>query len=105
MAAEATETARSVAVALTYDEVADAAPHVVAGGKGGVAEQILNIAFAHGIKVRRDADLAELLAAVDVDAEIPPAVFAAVAEIMVYVYRANGALPPPDGGPALEVHP
>lgn len=105
MAAATTETACSVAVALAYDEVADAAPHVVAGGKGGIAEQILNIAFAHGVKVRRDADLAELLAAVDVDAEIPPAVFAAVAEILVYVYRANGTLPPPDGVEAVEVRP
>lgn len=87
-------TTTPVAVALSYDPARDDAPKVVAAGRGSVAEQILNLAFALGIKVREDADLAELLAAVDIDCEIPAAAFAAVAEILVYMYRANGLLPP-----------
>lgn len=81
-----------VAVALGYKREEDAAPRVLAGGRGAIAEQILDIAFAHGIKVREDANLAQLLSAVDIDSDIPAEAFAAVAEILVYVYRANGRL-------------
>lgn len=84
---------QTVAVALEYDPTVDGAPRVVAGGRGRIAEQILEIAFATGIKVREDADLAELLSAIDLDSEIPLEAFAAVAEILVYVYRANNAWP------------
>ena len=79
-----------VAVALTYDENSPDAPRVVASGKGFLAEQILGFAFAHGVKVRTDPDLAQILAAVDVDTVIPVEAFLAVAEILAYVYRANG---------------
>jgi len=68
------------------------APRVIAAGRGTVAEQILALAFANGVKVREDADLAELLSAVDLDSEIPLEAFTAVAEILSYVYRANGAM-------------
>ena len=74
------------------------APKVVATGKGLVAEQILEMAFAHGVKVRTDPDLAQILAAVDVDTIIPAEAFVAVAEILAYIYRANGQVPPPDLG-------
>ena len=68
----------------------DAAPRVLASGRGAVAEQILRIAFDRGVKVREDADLAEILSAIDVDSLIPLEAFAAVAEILAYVYRAEG---------------
>jgi len=81
-------------VALAYaPEVADA-PRVVAAGHGALAEAILQAAFAAGVKVRADADLAEILSAVDVDSVIPVEAFAAVAEILTYVYRANAAMRP-----------
>lgn len=80
---------KPVAVALSYDpDVADA-PRVVATGKGFIAEQILELAFANGIKVREDPDLAEVLGAVQLDTVIPLEAFVAVAEILAYVYRAN----------------
>ena len=63
------------------------APESCAKGHGKLAEQILNIAFDRGVKVRSDADLAEILAAVDVDCEIPLEALAAVSEILTYVYR------------------
>lgn len=81
---------RPVAVALRHDRGDASLPRVVATGHGAVAEQILELAFAHGVKVRTDADLAEILAAIDVDSEIPIEAIAAVAEILAYVYRANG---------------
>ncbi len=80
---------RAIAAALAESEEGKA-PRVIASGRGSVAEQILALAFANGIKVREDADLAELLSAVELDSEIPLEAFTAVAEILSYVYRANG---------------
>jgi flagellar biosynthesis protein len=78
-------------VALAYrPERGDAAPRVVASGRGEMARQIRDLAFAANIKVREDADLVEVLAAVDVDSLIPLEALMAVAEILTYVYRANG---------------
>ena len=57
---------------------------------GKIAEQILQLAYANGIKVREDSALAEMLASVELDSPIPSEAFMAVAEIMSYVYRANG---------------
>ncbi|WP_019645350.1 EscU/YscU/HrcU family type III secretion system export apparatus switch protein [Novispirillum itersonii] len=91
---------RAVAVAIHHDRQDGGAPKVVASGRGFVAEQILELAFAHGIKVRQDADLAQILAVLDLDSDIPAEAFAAVAEILVYVYRANATAPAVDpGGP------
>ena len=84
----------AVAVAAAVEEQPGAeTPKVIATGRGLLAEQILSIAFANGVKVRQDADLAQILAAVDVDCPIPTEAFAAVAEILSYVYRANGQIP------------
>lgn len=77
-------------VALEFEPHADAAPRVTAKGHGAVADQILNLAFANGVPVRRDDDLVQILDAVELDSVIPPAAFAAVAEILTYVYRVNG---------------
>lgn len=85
---------KQIAVALSYDpDVADA-PRVVATGRGMLAEQILEIAFANGVKVREDSDLAEVLGAVQLDTVIPIEAFVAVAEILAYVYRANNRMVP-----------
>lgn len=86
-------TSEAVAVALSHDITGDCAPKVVAGGRGKVAEQILQIAFQNGVKVREDADLAQLLSAIDIETEIPLEAFAAVAEILIYVYQANNRRP------------
>lgn len=83
------------AVALNYDPVdANAAPSVVASGQGWLAERILEVARDHGIAIREDADLAEILTAVDIGDEIPVEAFVAVAEILRYIYAANGTKPP-----------
>lgn len=80
------------AVALTYQYGDPAPPTVVASGRGALAEKMLELAFANGIPVREDADLAELLATVDIDSEIPTDALIAVAEVLSYVYRLNGTL-------------
>lgn len=85
---------RAIAVALRYDPDGPGAPTVTASGRGLVADQILQLAFDNGVKVREDADLAQVLAAVEIDSVIPLEAFAAVAEILAYMYRANGTAPP-----------
>jgi flagellar biosynthesis protein len=80
---------RRKAVAIKDTSQSRSMPRVVAAGQGTFAEQILQIAWANNIKVREDADLVEVLSAIDVDSEIPVEAFAAVAEILAYVYRAN----------------
>jgi flagellar biosynthesis protein len=79
----------SLAIALTYDSDKDHAPRIVASGRGAIADRMLELAAAHGIAVRADADLAAILAAVEVGQQIPIAAFAAVAEVLFYIYRAN----------------
>jgi flagellar biosynthesis protein len=83
-----------VAVALSYDGTEGKAPEIVASGRGAVAEQILQIAFDEGVKVREDADLAQILSLLDVGHEIPVEAFSAVAEILTYVYQANSKAMP-----------
>ena len=75
------------------DKPGGGAPRVIASGRGAVAEQILQIAFERGVKVRTDSDLAEILAAVEVDSEIPLAALAGVAEILRYLYRTDTTQP------------
>jgi len=81
---------RDVAVALQGEERADKdAATVLASGHGAVARQIVEIAAQHGIEIREDADLAEVLAVIEVDSPVPPEVMAVVSEILSYLYRAN----------------
>jgi flagellar biosynthesis protein len=92
---------RETAVALSYrPDQGDEAPRVVASGKGELARQILDLAFAAGVKVREDADLVEILAAVDLDSPVPLEALMAVAEILTYVYLANGRMPETAAGAA-----
>ncbi|WP_420404678.1 EscU/YscU/HrcU family type III secretion system export apparatus switch protein [Nisaea sp.] len=83
---------RQVAIALDHDAGTEDAPRVIAKGYGELAEKILRLAFDNDVKVRKDPDLAQILAAVEMDCEIPVEAFAAVAEILTYVYRANDRL-------------
>lgn len=82
---------RAAAVALKkYGIEESALPKVVAAGYGKLAEQIVEIAFQNGVKVREDKDLAQMLAAIEIDSEIPSEALVAIAEVLAYVYKANG---------------
>jgi len=78
---------QAIAVALQYNEAKPNTPTVKATGKGVLAEQILQLAFDHGVKVREDADLAQILSEVDIDCPIPLEALAAVSEILTYLYK------------------
>jgi flagellar biosynthesis protein len=80
------------AVALKYDEKKDRAPRVTAKGRGEIAEKIMAIARAHQIPLYEDKNLIQILEALDLEVEIPPELYRAVAEVLAFVYRLNHAV-------------
>ena len=81
-----------LAVALRYEQGKDDAPVVSAKGKGYIAEQIIALAKEHDVAIREDADLAMLLSKLEIDMPIPLEAYAAIAEILAYIYRTNDNL-------------
>ena len=92
MARSPSDSARE-AVALAYGQT-DAAPRVVARGKGLIAEQIIARAREHGIYVHQSADLVALLTQVDIDEHIPPQLYMAIAELLAWLYKLEHGEPP-----------
>lgn len=90
---------RPVAAALENDPTNSDLPKIIAAGRGQWAEQILELAFANGIKVREDPALAEILASIELDSPIPTEAIMAVAEILGYVYQAEGKTRPAQDDP------
>lgn len=86
------EKKRERAVALKYNRKTDNAPKVVAKGEGFIAQKIKEIALSYGIPIKKDDALVELLAQVELDREIPPELYAVVAELLSWIYRANREL-------------
>ena len=81
---------KQLAVAITHDVETNAIPEITASGRGFIAETILRLAFENDVKVREDETLAKMLTDIDIDSPIPSEAFMAVAEILSYVYRADG---------------
>lgn len=87
------------AVALAYQE-GDGAPRVVAKGKGELAAQIIGRAHDAGVFVHESKELVAMLMDVDLDRQIPPALYRAIAELLAWLYhvesaQVNGAPAPP----------
>ena len=80
---------RSLAIALAYSP-GTTAPRVVAKGRGLIAEEIIRRAHEHGVFVHESPELVTLLMQVDLDANIPPQLYIAVAELLVWLYRLEG---------------
>ena len=78
------------AVALRYKTGDDNAPRVTAKGTGLIAEKIIEMARKHGIPIKDDPDLIEVLSRLDLNEEIPPELYVVVAELLAFVYRLNG---------------
>ncbi|HEX8786310.1 MAG TPA: EscU/YscU/HrcU family type III secretion system export apparatus switch protein [Telluria sp.] len=90
---------RQNAVALAYT-AGDPAPMVVAKGQGLVADQIIARAREAGVFVHESRELVALLMEVDLDRQIPPALYRAIAELLAWLYyiesaQAIGQAPPP----------
>ncbi|MCF6309123.1 MAG: flagellar biosynthesis protein FlhB [Sulfurimonas sp.] len=78
------------AVAIKYDEEKYNAPVVVAKGMDNIAQQIKKIARENNVHVVQNPPLARsLYAQVEIDKPIPSELFAAVAEVLAYVYKMN----------------
>jgi flagellar biosynthesis protein len=80
------------AVALKYEKEKDAAPRIVAKGRGSVAEKIIETARAHNVPLHEDKNLVQVLEALDLETEIPPELYRAVAEVLAFIYRLNGKM-------------
>jgi flagellar biosynthesis protein len=78
------------AVALKYDqENQQAAPKVVAKGKGAIAEKILQKAEEFDVPLFQNEALADSLLNLDIDEQIPPALYKAVAEVFVWLMQSE----------------
>jgi flagellar biosynthesis protein len=77
-------------VALKYEPDQDRAPRIVAKGTGPVADKILELAREHGIPVKDDPDLVEVLSRLDIQEQIPAELYVIVAELLAFVYKLNG---------------
>jgi len=76
------------AIAMAYDPGAMAAPKVVAKGVDSLALKIREVAEANDVTVVENPPLARALyAAVDIDEEVPPEHYKAVAEVISYVFK------------------
>jgi flagellar biosynthesis protein len=80
---------RPTAVAITYDK-GDSAPRVVAKGYGTLAENIIRTAKEHGLYVHESRELVGLLMQIDLDANIPPQLYLAIAELLAWLYKLEG---------------
>lgn len=81
------------AVALRYDKQKDSAPKVTAKGQGIVARKIIDLARENDIPIKDDPDLVEVLSSIEINEEIPPEIYVAVAELLAFVYSINGSRP------------
>ena len=75
------------AAALRYDTTKERAPRVVGKGDGNIAENIIKIAELHKLPIKKDADLIELLSKVELNKEVPDALYRAVAEVFSFIYK------------------
>lgn len=75
------------AVALRYDMDKDEVPVVVAKGQGFIAQKIKEIAVESGVPLKEDKELADYLMSLELYEEIPPELYAVIAEILAFIYR------------------
>jgi flagellar biosynthesis protein len=81
------------AVALKYNQEKDHAPKVMAKGRGEIAEKIIEIAKTYNLPLYEDKNLVQILEALELEAEIPPDLYRAVAEVLAFIYRLNKTQP------------
>lgn len=82
-----------IAVALRYDRRnLGAAPVVVAKGRGEIGQAIIDTAREHGVPLKQNPALAEALSKVELDDQIPEALYRAVAEVLAFILKTSGHL-------------
>ena len=78
------------AVAMRYSQETDAAPRIVAKGKGSIADKIIETAKSNGVPIQEDPSLVEVLSQLELNEQIPPELYQVIAEILSLVYRTDG---------------
>ncbi len=78
---------RKLAAALGYDIEKDAAPRVLARGRGEIAEKIMEKAREENIPIHEDRDIVKVLVNMELGEEIPPELYRVTAEILSFIYR------------------
>lgn len=82
---------RDAAVALKYDGAR--APTVAATGTDELAREIIRIARESGVPLYENAELAGILARLDLDEEIPDTLYRVIAEILSFAFHLQGKTP------------
>ncbi|SDR96479.1 flagellar biosynthesis protein [Halopseudomonas xinjiangensis] len=86
------------AIALLYD--GEQAPTVTAKGEGDLAEQIIQLAMEYEVPIYQNADLAKMLARMELGDQIPEELYRTIAEIIAFAWYLKGKAPvgfiPPD---------
>ena len=85
--AEKAKEKKKKAVALGYNKEKNSAPKILATGKGESAAKMISLAKEHGVPIKEDEDLVELLSKLDLGDEIPPSMYKAVAEVFAFIYQ------------------
>ncbi|CAN5173815.1 EscU/YscU/HrcU family type III secretion system export apparatus switch protein [soil metagenome] len=75
----------TLAVALQYE--APGAPKVIAVGRGELGQRIIDTARRNGVPLEQNPVLAEALSTIELDSEIPQALYVAVAEVLAFILR------------------
>jgi flagellar biosynthesis protein len=83
---EADHGVRREAVAMTYNP-GQTAPRIVAKGYGNIADAIIRCAAENALYVHESPELVGLLMQLEVDMQIPPALYVAVAELLGWLYN------------------
>ena len=94
----ASERGRSSAVAVRYD-TKESAPRVIAKGYGNIADTIIRTAKENNLYVHESPELVNLLMQVNLDSQIPPQLYIAIAELLAWIYALEQKTvePLPDG--------
>lgn len=88
-----TPSSQQVAVAMAYGQ-GKGAPKVVAKGRGLIAQAIIERAKQNGVYVHESEELIGMLMQVELDQQIPPQLYFAVAELLAWLYKLEHAQSP-----------
>jgi flagellar biosynthesis protein len=85
------------AVALKYDQIE--APKVTAKGEADIAQAIIDVAREYGVPLYENRELVELLATLEIGAQIPELLYRIIAEVIAFAYFIQGKTPQGFAGP------
>jgi flagellar biosynthesis protein len=86
----------STKLAVSIEYAGSGAPRVTAKGSGFVADEIIKLASEHGVPIKQDSELTEALSQIELNHEIPPVLYEAMVQVLVFAYQVSGkSIPKP----------